>query len=304
MADAGTFDPRWLAGLHGLEWRARYVMEGFLAGLHGSPFHGTSVEFRDYRDYQPGDDLRHLDWRLYARSDRLYVKRHQQETSAHCYVLCDTSASMAYRGDAAWGSKLDCARALSLALAWLLLRQNDAVGLVALTPGGDGPVRFVRPSHNPLQLGLLIRELGALAPQGGPVLSDLVAHAARVAHRRSLVVLVTDLLEAADSLREGLEALHFDGHDCACVQVLDGDEVDFPFMGTLVFEDPESGLRRRVDAARAREGYRERLDAFMEEHRRRFRQLEIVHGLVRTDEEPGRALARVIAGREALAAAR
>src|SRR5215469_1694756 len=104
------FDPKLLAALEGLDFKARYVMEGFLSGLHQSPFHGFSVEFSDYRDYQPGDDLKHLDWRLFARSDKLYVKRYTMETNARFYLMCDTSASMAYRGRAAWGSKLDCAR--------------------------------------------------------------------------------------------------------------------------------------------------------------------------------------------------
>ena len=104
------FDPKMLAALEGLDFKARYVMEGFLSGLHDSPFHGFSVEFSDYRNYQPGDDLRHLDWRLYARSDRLCIKRYMQETNARFYVVCDTSASMKYRGGAAWGSKLECAK--------------------------------------------------------------------------------------------------------------------------------------------------------------------------------------------------
>src|SRR5512142_2499559 len=98
------FDPKLLAALEGLDFKARYVMEGFLAGLHNSPFHGFSAEFNDYRKYQPGDDLRHLDWRLYARTDRLSIKRYQQETNARCYVLCDTSASMQYQGNGAWAS--------------------------------------------------------------------------------------------------------------------------------------------------------------------------------------------------------
>ena len=140
------FDPRTLAALEGLDFKARYVMEGFLSGLHNSPFHGFSVEFSDYRKYQPGDDLRHLDWRLYARSDRLCIKRYMQETNVRFYVLCDTSASMAYRGAAAWGSKLDCSKVLAAALCWFLLKQNDAAGMVALK-GQDEIPEFVRPSQ-------------------------------------------------------------------------------------------------------------------------------------------------------------
>lgn len=127
---AQRFDPQTLAALDGLNFKARFVMEGFLAGLHASPFHGFSVEFSDYRKYQSGDDLRHLDWRLYARSDRLCIKRYMPETNVRFYVLCDTSASMAYRGDSAWGSKLDCAKVLGAALSWFLLKQNDAAGKI------------------------------------------------------------------------------------------------------------------------------------------------------------------------------
>src|SRR6266581_4187578 len=126
------FDPKVLAALAGLDFKARYVMEGFLSGLHDSPFHGFSVEFSDYRNYQPGDDLRHLDWRLFARNDRLCIKRYMQETNVRFYVVCDTSASMNYRSAGAWGSKLDCAKVLAAALTWFLLKQNDAAGMVAL----------------------------------------------------------------------------------------------------------------------------------------------------------------------------
>src|SRR5881394_3762039 len=128
------FDPKMLAALEGLELKARCVMEGFLSGLHDSPFHGFSVEFSDYRNYQPGDDLRHLDWRLYARNDRLCIKRYMQETNVRFYAVCDTSGSMSYRGAAAWGSKLECARVLAAALTWFLLKQNDAAGMVSLSP--------------------------------------------------------------------------------------------------------------------------------------------------------------------------
>src|SRR5215470_10103908 len=134
-----SFDPKLLAALEGLDFKARYVMEGFLSGLHDSPFHGFSVEFSDYRNYQPGDDLRHLDWRLYARNDRLCIKRYMQETNVRFYIVFDTSASMKYRGSNAWASKLECAKILSGALTWFLLRQNDASGMVTLSPSSLSP---------------------------------------------------------------------------------------------------------------------------------------------------------------------
>jgi uncharacterized protein (DUF58 family) len=295
-AEGAAFDPRLLGRLPGLEWKARYVMEGFLSGRHGSPFHGPSVEFRDYREYQPGDDLRRIDWRLYARNDRLCIRRYEQETNARCYVLVDTSASMAYRGGGAWGSKFEAAKLVGLAIAWLLLDQADAVGLLAVgasspTAGeGRGDLRYVRPSQKPDQAGLLLRELERLSLGGGPVLADLLGHAARIAHRRSLIVLLSDLLEPSEALRRNLERLRFDGHEAVCLQVLDGDEIDFPFEEPAVFEDMETGLVRHVAGREAREAYRTRFQSFLDEWRGVLRDLDLRHAVVRTDEDPAAAL--------------
>jgi uncharacterized protein (DUF58 family) len=294
-ATTAAVDPRVLAALSGLELRARYVMDGFLAGVHGSPFHGLSVEFRDYRDYQPGDDLRRLDWRLFARSDRLCVKRFEQETNARVLFLCDTSASMAYRGSRGWGSKLECARVITLALSWLLMRQRDPVGLLALA--GEPGLRYVAPAQTPHHVGVLLRELSALPALGGPRLGALLAHASRLARRRSLVFVVSDFLDPSEEVVEGIARLRFSGHECLCLQVLDPDEIDFPFSEG-VLEDMETGERREVDAA-AGAHYRERFQAFFEETRARLLALGTTHALLRTDEDPGRALARLIRSRGA-----
>ncbi len=293
---ASSFDPKSLAALEGLDFKARYVMEGFLAGLHQSPFHGFSVEFSDYRDYQPGDDLRHLDWRLFARSDRLCIKRYMQETNVRFYVICDTSASMAYRGGRAWGSKLEVARILAAALCWFLLRQNDAAGMVTLGPAGEVP-EFIRPSQRPSQLGLMLRQLDALAPAGGPRLARLLEHAVRLVHRRSVILLFSDLLEPAEEIEFGFKQLRFYGHECIVFQVLDPDEIEFPFTEAKVFEDMETGARRAVTPAAVRDNYLARFNAFMEAHRQMMRSLEMSHCLVRTDDNPWRALALFLAER-------
>lgn len=295
-----AFEPRVFAAMPGLEWKARYLMEGFLSGLHGSPFHGPSIEFRDYRDYQPGDDLRRIDWRLYARNDRLCVRRYEQETNARCYLLCDTSASMSYRGATAWASKIEAARVLGLALSFLLLRQNDAVGLLALQAACGDPrpqpaVRYVRPSQKPDQAGVMLRELGSLDPQGGPALAALLEHAGRIAHRRSLLVLISDLLEPSPEVELGLKRLRFGGHECLCLQVLDGDEIDFPFEDATLFEDLESGLRRRVAGREVGDLYRSRFAAFLGEWQDLFRRLEVRHLALRTDRDPSASLARFFA---------
>src|SRR5438876_791833 len=248
------FDPKVLAALEGLDFKARYVMEGFLSGLHESPFHGFSVEFSDYRNYQPGDDLRHLDWRLFARSDRLCIKRYMQETNLRFYVICDTSASMDYRGGTAWGSKLDCARILAAALTWFLLKQNDAAGMVTLSDGGDIP-QFIRPSQRPTQFGVMLRQLEAMSPAGGACLARLLQHTARLVHRRSVILFFSDLLEPSEEVALGFKQLRFLGHEVMIFQVLDRDETEFPFSDASIFEDMESGARRSVSPATAREKY-------------------------------------------------
>lgn len=296
-----VFDARTLGKLPGLEWKARYVMEGFLPGLHGSPFHGPSVEFRDYRDYQPGDDLRRLDWRLYARNDRLCVRRYEQETNARCYLLLDTSASMGYQGQAAWASKLEAARILGLAVGFMLLGQSDAVGLLSVVgpEGSAAPVRYLRPSQKPHQTGALARELARLPPQGGPVLARLLDAAGRIAHRRSLLVLLSDLLEPSEQVAHELRRLHFDGHECLCLQVLDGDELEFPFTEPAVFEDMETGERRRVAGREVGAAYRARFARFLAGWQDLFLSLDMRHAIARTDEDPGRALRRFFSRRAA-----
>jgi uncharacterized protein (DUF58 family) len=291
------FDPKLLAALEGLDFKARYVMEGFLHGLHDSPFHGFSVEFSDYRNYQPGDDLRHLDWRLYARSDRLCIKRYMQETNGRFYVICDTSASMRYRGAAAWGSKLECAKVLAAALTWFLLKQNDAAGMVTLSGTTEVP-EFIRPSQRPNKFGLMLRQLESLQPAGGACLARLLQHTVRLVHRRSVILFFSDLLEPAEEVALGFKQLHFNGHEVMVFQVLDPDEMEFPFTEPRLFEDLETGVRRMVTPGAAKQTYLARFNAFMKEHQDMFQGLEMSHCVVRTDENPWRALAHFLAQRK------
>ena len=296
---AERFDPRLLAGLGGLDFKARYVMEGFLSGLHDSPFHGFSVEFSDYRNYQPGDDLRHVDWRLYARNDRLCIKRYMQETNVRFYVVCDTSASMNYRGKKAWGSRLECTRVLAAALTWFLLKQNDAAGMVSLDSATGRP-EFIRPSQRSSQFGLLLRQLEGLRAAGGACLASLLQNTARLVHRRSVILFFSDFLEPSEEVSLGLKQLRFQGHEVLIFQVLDWDELEFPFDEAAVFEDLESDVRRRIQPAQARAKYLGRFQAFLTEIRNLFQSLEMPYCLTRTDEDPWRALALFLAERRRL----
>lgn len=325
---SARFDPKLLAALEGLDFKARYVMEGFLSGLHDSPFHGFSVEFSDYRNYQPGDDLRHLDWRLYARNDRLCIKRFMQETNVRFYIVCDTSGSMKYQSASAWASKLDCAKVLSAALTWFLLRQNDAAGMVCLAPSGPSSRRkeaqtnsvraqqrnmeppyvgcyestphFIRPSQRPNQFGLILRELELLQPSGGACLAELLQHTVRLVHRRSVILFFSDLLEPSEDVALGFKQLRFHGHEVIVFQTLDHDELEFPFQEPKIFEDLETGARRAVNPQAARQKYISRFNAFMAGYKELFRSLEMPHCLVRTDQNPWHALAMFLAERKRL----
>jgi uncharacterized protein (DUF58 family) len=307
------FDPEVLKALSGLQFRARFVVEGFLSGMHESPFHGYSAEFNDYRNYQPGDDLRHLDWRFFARADKLCIKRFEQETNLHFHVIVDTSASMAYQGGKAWGRKLDYAALLAASLTWLLLKQKDATSLLNLqaTPvsrlavgeqaraRSEPQLRFLKASSKPSQFGQVVRQLEAAEAAGGPCLAQLLENARRVIPRRSVILLLSDLLDPADTVREQLKHLHFLGHEILVFQILDHDEIEFPFQKNHIFEDLESGARRRIQPERVRDDYLLRFGAFLKEYRDLFQNLGISHTLLPTEADPARALAFFLSQRKA-----
>src|SRR5438132_4992889 len=177
-----------------------------------------------------------------------------QETNVRFYVVCDTSASMNYRCSADWGSKLECARVLAAALTWFLLKQNDEEGMVTLT--GDNQVpEFIRPSQRPNQFGLMLRQLEGLRTAGGACLTQLLEHTVRLVHRRSVILFFSDLLEPSEEVALGFKQLRFHGHEVIIFQVLDRDEIEFPFSEAKVFEDLETGTRRLVSPTAVREKY-------------------------------------------------
>ncbi len=279
------FDPKVMSLLHTLDLKARYLVEGFLDGMHRSPFHGISVEFSEYRDYQPGDDLRHLDWQLYARSNRLCIKKYTQETNVRVYVVIDTSGSMRYRGSEAWGSKLEVSKTLAVALTSMMLRQNDAVGLLTHQEPCEAAT-FIRPSQKQSQFNTILQQLQGMSAAGSPRLTDLLQHMIRLIHRRSIVLFFSDLQEESEGITKAFQQLKFLGHECMIFQVLDRDELEFPFSEPAVFRDLENGDRRMIDPTGARARYLERFEAFMDEYRDLFHSLEMPHCVVRTDTEP------------------
>ena len=245
------FDPTELARYGGLTLTARTIVEGFLAGIHRSPFKGFSVEFAEYRQYLPGDDLSTLDWKVYARTDRHYVKKYEEETNLECHLLLDQSASMSYRG-AAPMSKLEYGSVLAGSLAYLMHRQRDATGLIAF----DEQIRFrlpaaARPGHlHALLLALERLKAGQRSDVGRPL-----HQLAEALLKRSLVVLISDLLDDPEPVIKGLKHLRFRGTDVVVFQVLDPHELTFPFRGASKFKDLETAQEVVADPSTARKAY-------------------------------------------------
>ncbi len=253
-------DPQALFRIKSLQLRARAAVEGFLKGIHRSPYHGYSVEFSEYRPYTEGDDVRGLDWRLYARTDRYYVKKFEDETNLRCHLVVDSSRSMGYASGEV--TKGEYARTAAATIAYFLNLQRDAVGLALFE---DRIVDYLPPRNRPGQLrrimGLLDREpKGAATNLVGP-LDELAANV----KRRGLVVLISDLLAPASALKEPLSRLHARGHEVILLRVLDPAEVDFTFETPARFRDVESGRDLFIDPSSARAGYLAKFRAHADE---------------------------------------
>ena len=244
-ANSRFLDPAVLARLGTMELKARTVVEGFLSGLHRSPFKGFSVEFAEYRQYLPGDDLAQLDWKVYARSDRHYVKKFEEETNLDCHLLLDVSASMAYRG-AAPMSKFEYGSVLAASLAFLMNRQRDATGLMAFD---HRIVARLPPGVAPRTPARAARGAGAAHPGEQSDLGRPLRQLASSVMKRGLVVLISDLLHDAEPVISGLRHLKARGCDVIVFQVLDPNELTFPFRGPSRFRDLESAAEVTADAA-------------------------------------------------------
>jgi uncharacterized protein (DUF58 family) len=251
--DVRFLDPAVIARLGSIELKARTVVEGFLSGLHRSPYKGFSVEFAEYRQYLPGDDLSTLDWKVYARTDRHYVKKFEEDTNLECHLLLDVSASMAYRGGAAM-SKLEYGSVLAASLAYLMNRQRDAAGLIEF----DEKITARLPaSARPGHLHSILLALDRITPGSRSNVGRPLHQLAEALGKRSLAVLISDLLDDPDRVVKGLKHLRFRGTDVIVFQVLDPDELQFPFRGAAKFTDVESADEVIAEAAKVRDGYLE-----------------------------------------------
>jgi uncharacterized protein (DUF58 family) len=287
-----------LYDLPSLELRARFVMDGFLAGLHRSPRKGSSVEFAEYRSYQLGDDLRRIDWRLYARTDRLNIKQCEHETQLRVALVFDTSASMAYSSQPeAHLTKIDYARTLLAAIGLLALRQGDAFGLSIV---GKGLSDYLKPKSSPTHWRTMLAKLDAMKTGGGTGLMTGVESLADLLPSRSLVVIASDFYGDTGKLRHVLRRLRFDRHEVIALQILDPMEIDFHIDANGMFIDSESGRGLVIDAAAAREGYLRRIREFLANIATTVREEGGDYLLARTDASPAAALGHYLAERERL----
>ena len=274
-----------LMGIRNLELRARAVVEGFRSGLHRSPYHGFSVEFTEYRQYTPGDDLRHLDWRVFARSDRYFLKKFEDETNLRCLLVTDQSRSMDY-GSTGY-TKAQYAATLAATLAYFLHLQGDAIGLLSF----DDRVRDYLPArHRPGQLRHLM--LALEKPAGGTAtdLSLPLQRLVEIVRKRGLVVLISDFLAPLDRLERGIASLTASGHEVLVFQVLDPTEPGFRFDQPAVFEDAESARMLFIDPATAGAEYRRRFEGHAEGLQATCRRLGTGFHRVLTDQPLEQAL--------------
>ena len=279
VRDRQFLDPAVVARLGTLELKARTVVEGFIAGLHRSPFKGFSVEFAEYRQYIPGDDLSTMDWKVYARSDRHYVKKFEEETNLHCQLLLDVSGSMAYGSRGM--SKFEYAACLAASLGYLMNRQRDGVGLVAFS---DRIVDAVPSSTKAGHLRNLLVALDRLEVGSRTNVAKPLHQVAESLTKRGLVVLISDLLDDADSVIRGLKHFQYRGSDVLVFHVLDADELEFPFDRTARFEDLESGDEVVAVPGAVRQHYLKQLGALIDRYRRELGAARIDYQLLSTAE--------------------
>ena len=277
-----------------LELTARRVVEGFLSGMHRSPYSGQSIEFLQHRQYTAGDEIRHIDWKVYARQDRLHIKQYEEETNLRLTLLVDRSGSMAYgEGES---NKFDYASSLSASLAYLALRQKDAVALYAFD---DVVHRSIASRSNQHQLSRLLTVLETIGTDGRTDLLHVAKEVAQSIPRRGLVVLFSDLL-GVDRLVEGLRVLRQRGHDVAIFHVLHDHELDFEFSGATRFEGLETESVLNCNPRALREGYLEALTEFLEQTRKACGRLSIEYMAVRTSDPLDAVLAKFLATRQSM----
>ena len=293
MPDSKRFlHPEAIKRIARLDLRAQHIVEGFLSGMHRSPYFGQSVEFLQHREYAPGDDLRHVDWKVWARQDRLYIKQFEEDTNMRVNLLVDVSSSMGYGGGHL--TKYEYAATIAASLAFLILKHQDAVGCMTF----DDKVRArIETLSKKTQLTSIIKSLDVNQPRDKTDLENIFVQAAQIYPRRGMMIVVSDLFGDVDATMKGLRLLRQRGHDVLVFHVLDDDELEFPFTGATRFEDMESQTRLNCNPKALREGYLEALNEFLEQVRHQCAINAIDYALVKTSDPLDAVLAEFLSRR-------
>lgn len=280
-----------------LELQARHIVEGFLSGAHRSPYFGQSVEFVQHRQYVPGDDVRHVDWKVWARQDRLVIKQYEEDTNLRCSLLIDSSASMSYGRSAnakLANTKFEMASILAACISLLVLKQQDAVGSVMF----DNKIRSRVPLRTSQRhLTDILASLENSQPREKTNLDSLFRDVVQTFPKRGLMILLSDLLGAEESTLRGIDVLRRAGHDVMVLHILDDDEIDFPFADPTRFEGLESDDHLSCNPRALREGYLEALERFLDRVRRACAASKSDYLLIRTSDAPEVVLSKILSDR-------
>ncbi|MFO7675644.1 MAG: DUF58 domain-containing protein [bacterium] len=296
-------DPEVVASLRSMDLRARLVVEGFLAGLHRSPYRGFSVEFAEHRQYIPGDEIKRIDWRVYGKTGRYYVREYEEETNLRALLILDVSGSMAWRGDGersrpvAGVSKLQYGSYLAAALAYLLIRQKDSVGLVVFN---DRVRTYIPPRSAPGHLNVILDQLARLEPGGETGLADALHELAERVRRRGLIIIVSDLWDEPGSVLNALRHFRHRRHEVIVFHVLHPGERELRFRGPVRLRDLETGRELTVDSGTAASRYRESARAFLDRLESDCHEARIDYHLLTTDQPYDRALMAYLTHRHCL----
>ncbi len=287
-------NPEIVARIQGLSLRARMIVEGYVSGVHRSPFHGFSIEFAEHREYAPGDDLRYVDWKVFGRTDKFYLKQYEEETNLVCNLLLDTSESMAYQSADAPLSKLEYAKCVAAALSYLVLHQQDSIGLATF----DREIRaLARPSSNPSQLKqvlhLMEEAAGAKKTETGPIFHSL----AERFNKRGIVIVLSDLFDDVPTMLAGLKHLRHKRHEVVLFHVLDPAELEFPFRRMTMFEGLEDLPKVLADPPALRKAYLKEFHAYIRQLKQGCRMHRIDYVQMRTDQSFDVALSTYLASR-------
>ncbi len=278
-----------------LDLRAQFIVRGFLQGLHASPFHGFSVEFSEHREYNHGDDPKGIDWLVYAKTDKYYIKKFEAETNITGYLVMDLSRSMGYTFRQEL-TKFEYGICLAAALAYLMIHQQDPVGLIAF----DDKIRqSLAPASKRTQLGNLLSLLSNLTPTGKTDIAASLTQLAAMLRHHSLIMIFSDLLAPPEEVFPALRQLRYGGHDVILFHILDEAEVHFPFQGLVELEEPETNERLTIDANHFRADYQKQIEAFREEYRRECFQRGIDYIALDTSMQFDKALMEYLVNRRA-----